>query len=140
MEWHDIKETVPRQKQRVLVLINSVIHDAICLDGWVGGFKTAPGIEYGSSLEGVTHWMECPKMPRNRASTLVLTRERGGEGMNHCKDCYYWGKHEYGTWGDCFKLISHEQELFDLSEHYCERDTEVETHPDFGCVLWEMKE
>lgn len=56
---------------------------------------------------------------------------------HECRTCRHWIKHIYGTWGNCVKLISDEQELFDLDQHFCERDTEVQTHPNFGCVLWE---
>lgn len=62
--------------------------------------------------------------------------------MNYCKDCKYWYKHGWdrAIWGDCHQLK--ESNVFDLDIDCDEEGTHtvgIETHPDFGCVLWEGK-
>lgn len=62
--------------------------------------------------------------------------------MNTCKDCKHWYKHPSpsAVWGDCHLL--READLFDLDID-CDIDgvhtVGIETHPDFGCVLWDGK-
>ena len=59
--------------------------------------------------------------------------------MKHCKNCKYWYLHsKEALWGNCSRLVNNKEPcLIELVEHYCEQTTTVDTHPDFGCALWE---
>ena len=73
--------------------------------------------------------------------------EEGGE-MNTCKTCKHWqgdrDKNEWNTFGVC-GLLSHplKQEPYRF-DWCCKKDYDdvetIDTHPDFGCVLWEETE
>jgi len=65
--------------------------------------------------------------------------------MNKCINCKWWKWHgSRAVWGDCEKLSPsrHMGELVDvyISGDYMNWDEiTFETHPEFGCVMWEAK-
>ena len=64
---------------------------------------------------------------------------KGGK-MKNCGTCKHWLIHgKNAVWGDCQLLYGPDQELFDVYIHCGNAEIDIETHPDFGCVLWENK-
>ena len=69
------------------------------------------------------------------------------QGMNmKCSNCIYWQHHGNGAvWGDCLR----NSDLFNGNHCLVDFDVkntggvgytvEMETHPDFGCVLYEER-
>lgn len=63
--------------------------------------------------------------------------------MNQCKDCKWWIEPMLRSFGICHRISLAEYESFIYVESYYKNfqvSSELMTHPDFGCNLFEEKE